>query len=281
MPILRNIQEKWPRRWVIILAFLLLLATSLIDAFSGSEIRLTPFYFVPLALTGMVLSKVSSYIFAFVSAILWASANYYGGLHFSSAWIWAWNFTVQSIAFIVVLELVRHLQAERIKAQEMASIDPLTGILNSRAFHEQSYSLLLFCHREKLSIALAYIDLDNFKSVNDKEGHQRGDDILKIITQIMKSTFRASDLIARLGGDEFVVLLPDTAAHEAQEVLERFRMATFNQMHNLGNNVTTSIGGIASRCSRLDLDMMLKTADQVMYNVKGSGKNQVLVKTLD
>jgi len=281
MPILSNIQEKWPNKSVLAIAIVLVVVISLVDTFSGSEIRLIPFYFVPITLAGMVLSKVNGYIFAFCSAILWAIANYSAGLRFSSEWVWAWNLTVQAIAFIIVLELVRQLHIARIKEHEMARIDPLTGLLNSRAFYEQSHSLLSLCHREKLPIVLAYIDLDNFKSVNDKEGHQRGNDILNIIAQLMKTNFRTSDLIARLGGDEFAVLLPDTAIHDAHEVLERFRIATFNQMRIVGNNVTTSIGGIACSCSPLDIDMLLKSADQFMYNVKGSGKNQVLVKTLN
>jgi len=280
MQILSNIEEKWPTRRIVVVAILLAVSIGLIDAFSGSEIRLTPFYFVPITLAGMGLSKVNGYIFAFGCSILWAVANYHGGLRYSSELIWVWNLTVQSIAFMIVLELVRQLQAARIKQHEMARIDPLTGLFNSRAFYEQSHPLLFFCHREKLPVVLAYIDLDNFKSVNDKEGHQRGDEILQIIAHIMKATFRASDLIARIGGDEFAVILPNTAANEAHEVLERFRIATFNQMRVAGNSVTTSIGGIACRCSGLNLDMMIKTADELMFNLKSAGKNQVFVKTL-
>ncbi|MGY6274633.1 GGDEF domain-containing protein [Methylomonas sp. MgM2] len=250
------------------------------DAYAGSEIRLLPFYFVPITLAGMSLSQACGYLFAVSCSILWGVANYHAGLRFSSDLIWEWNLLVQSIAFITVLELVRQLQAARIKEHEAARIDPLTGLLNSRALDEQARALIALCRRENLSIALAYIDLDNFKAVNDDEGHQRGDEILKIIADIMKSTFRASDLIARVGGDEFAVILPNTAADDAHEVLERCRIAISDQMLDLGNRVTTSIGCIAYSRSPLDPDMMIKTADQFMYNAKRSGKNRVSVKTL-
>ncbi|TPQ27585.1 GGDEF domain-containing protein [Methylomonas koyamae] len=249
-----------------------------LDGFTGTEVRLTPIYFVPVILAGISLNQVNAYIFAIGCSVVWGISNFHGGLRFSSEWIWVWNLTIQAVAFVIVLELVRQLQNERIKAHEMSMTDTLTGIPNARGFYEQSHSLVSFCHRQQMPIVLAYIDLDNFKTVNDKEGHQRGNDILKIIAQIMKSTFRASDVISRLGGDEFAVILPNTEVSEAHEVLERFRVTTMKEMNIAGNSVSTSIGAIAYSNSPLDLEAMIKTADQIMYDVKHTGKNQVSIK---
>ncbi len=159
--------------------------------------------------------------------------------------------------------------------------DSLTGILNRRAFDEHFSYEVERALRQKYPLMLAVIDIDNFKEYNDKLGHQEGDRALISLAEIMKECTRESvDLCFRIGGDEFAVLLPQTSASQATEVVQRI-LLTFIEKKFEGTSL--SIGLIACKRNKQvakeeDEEAMKKRADQAMYDAKKGGKNCVITR---
>ena len=260
---------------------LLALSVAAVDYSTGSEIRVYPFYFLPIALTASVIGRRGAYLTALLCTILWFVSNALGGMHYSSQWIWLWNGMVEGSAYLVVATLVSKLQETLQRERDSARTDTLTGLLNVRAFHERAPALIGLCHRESSPVVMAYIDLDNFKKVNDVEGHQRGDEILRIAAQIIRSSLRTTDLLARFGGDEFVVLLPNASTEAAAETLERLRESIESSMRAERCDVTASIGAVAYQHAPISLEEVIRAADSTMYDAKRSGKNRVQVAVID
>ena len=263
--------------WQLALVVSLMFAVGLLDYWTGLEVRVYPFYFIPIALAALMLGRLGAILIAVNSAVLWLVANLAVDDNYSANWIWLWNFAIQGTVFFFVAELVSRLHAGQIRESQLARLDKLTGLINSRSFMEQAPMLMDFCRRERKPVAVAYIDLDGFKQVNDTRGHEQGDEVLRTAAHAMRSTLRVSDLLGRLGGDEFAVMLPNTSEHGAVEILEKLRAAIESEMHLLDCVVTASIGAAAYDVPPSRLDEAIHAADEVMYAVKASGKNQVRV----
>jgi len=155
--------------------------------------------------------------------------------------------------------------------QELARKDHLTGLFNDRYFYEKMKEQLNRFKRYKEIFSLLYIDIDGFKSCNDKYGHLEGDRILKHIGKVLKDSLRKMDSAYRVGGEEFVIMLPHTSKEEAKNVAERIREVV-HQLFYHKYQITVSIG-VADSTS----DNILQEADQAMYRAKKNGKNRVWV----
>jgi len=131
----------------------------------------------------------------------------------------------------VVGLLIATLRRSLTRERELSRTDPLTALSNSRAFYEEARRLLALCRRQHRPITVAYIDVDNFKAVNDRLGHQAGDELLKGIALQVRASIRPSDLSARLGGDEFAILLPELSQRDAGLTLERLRASLAAMAH--------------------------------------------------
>lgn len=163
--------------------------------------------------------------------------------------------------------------------QRLATIDPLTGIANRRAFLEHAEHLFKSCQRYQTQMTLLMLDLDYFKSINDQYGHQCGDLALCQFAETAKIELRESDLFGRLGGEEFCILLQQASRNEAMLVAERIR-ASIQAMPLTapsGEAVTLTVSiGIATFRSEDDrLGRMLERADKALYLAKNNGRNQV------
>ncbi len=165
----------------------------------------------------------------------------------------------------------------------LASTDPLTGVANRRTFDEALEAEWKRAQRGRTSLALLSLDLDNFKSLNDRFGHPAGDEVLRRMAAVFASyARREGDLCARTGGEEFCLLLPNTPLGAAAELAERLRKdVAGTPMPNGIVRVTVSIGACAIddhsyRCSPDDL---VRSADQALYAAKRSGKNKVAMST--
>ncbi len=165
--------------------------------------------------------------------------------------------------------------------EQLAEIDPLTGALNTRAFIERATREISRSRRHGRPLSLAYMDLDNFKAVNDTKGHAQGDEVLRKVVSTLKSRSRAQDLVARLGGDEFVILFAETDSKGASQAVENLQQTLTKAMEQEGWPVTFSIGLLTHQKPPTDLGEIITTADNLMYGAKKSGKNQVRHLTLD
>ncbi|HEY3658916.1 MAG TPA: GGDEF domain-containing protein [Steroidobacteraceae bacterium] len=168
-----------------------------------------------------------------------------------------------------------------LELQEETRRDALTGVYN-RAYLDQVLGREFDnSTRHKWPLSVAFADLDNFKSINDRFGHQAGDRILQATARILRSNTRETDLIARYGGEEFVVVLPATDADTARSVCERIVTAFQNTGHTIGSDqakVTISIG-CATHCGSTSfpsVDDFVKAADQALYTAKSRGRNRTV-----
>jgi len=162
--------------------------------------------------------------------------------------------------------------------QQQATTDTLTGIFNRRYFLELSQEELKRAVRLKHPLAIALIDIDHFKYINDSYGHSIGDQVLVAFTQICQKNIREIDLFARIGGDEFVVLLPGASRELAHEVMERVRRILELLPIHCGSKpilITISVGIARLASEQESLDELLIRADQALYLAKGKGRNHV------
>lgn len=166
-----------------------------------------------------------------------------------------------------------HLEVQRQKAL----LDPLTGLPNRAAWSERLDHEVNAWHQRGNSLALAMLDLDHFKRINDGYGHLAGDKVLKIIASVLSKRLRPTDFIARFGGEEFVLLMPDSTLADALAVGEVLRGAIEAcPFHFKGEPVTITVSmGVAQFQPGERSDLVIKRADEALYRAKAAGRNQV------
>jgi len=167
------------------------------------------------------------------------------------------------------------------RMQDLAMVDELTGLKNRRAFFDDAEPAVAAARRRKQPIAVALLDLDFFKDVNDTYVHAVGDVVLKEVARRITSTLREEQIVGRLGGEEFVALLPDTTPAQALIAIERVRKAigaTQIPLPGGGPAITVTVsGGIAPVLEDEGLEAVIDLADKAMYRAKGLGRDRVEV----
>jgi diguanylate cyclase (GGDEF)-like protein len=177
-------------------------------------------------------------------------------------------------AAFVVLVLAKDRTVRHYKLA--AATDPLTELLNRRGFFEAAGEIMARRRRTKEPVSVLVFDLDHFKSINDRFGHNAGDATLHLFSKVVRKTMRAGDVIGRLGGEEFVALLPNTLA-EAGIAAERVRRA-FAEASNVadGGHVAATVSiGVACGSAHAEIDMLISRADVALYRAKSNGRDRV------
>ena len=177
------------------------------------------------------------------------------------------------------LELTfQRLQTKTEELSQLAHTDPLTNLANRRYLIEQLEREFARAKRYRRPLSLLYLDLDGFKSINDRYGHLFGDELLRTAALSMRAVLRTTDLLARIGGDEFAVLLPETTVKGAVGVALKLRRALDASVAGLGENVPSlsfSAGVSQMRFEDETVDDLLARADQVQYQAKAEGRGQI------
>lgn len=266
---------------VALLVFAAVAAVAAVDFFTSAEVRVFPLYFLPLMLAGWYLTRTATLLTALLATGVWAAMLYLGDQVYSQPWMWPVNVLAQGVVFLLVALLFTGLRESIRREREFARTDPLTHLPNSRSFYERVGSVLAVCRRNSEAATLAYIDLDNFKQVNDKLGHHKGDELLKEVANTMNDVLRNSDVVARMGGDEFIVLLAEADAAEAETALEKLRARISDSPQFIDNDVSVSIGAASYNLAPPDVTEMIRAADKIMYRVKAAGKNSVVVQDMN
>lgn len=172
----------------------------------------------------------------------------------------------------------RDLRLAHDDAQLAARTDPLTGAPNRRHIIETAETLMRQCRELRLPFALAVIDLDHFKNVNDGHGHAAGDAVLREFVTQCQPLLRAGDVLGRLGGEEFLLLLPTTRWPTAVSVCDRLRQSLEPVRLDGGDALTFSFSaGVAEAGPREDLPATMRRADQAMYRAKAQGRGRTEV----
>lgn len=261
---------------VMLIALSLVFVIAAMDHATGYELSFSIFYLIPIALATWYAGLLSGALLSVVSAIVWLIADITSGHLYSRPFIPLWNAGVRFLFFIVTAWLLsavsKRLDAER----RMARLDGLTGILNRRAFAASAGTVFNLAERFRRSTAVAFIDLDNFKHVNDTRGHSEGDRVLKSVAATLQASLRKADLVGRLGGDEFAVLLPETTSAGAQRVFETLRQTLLKRVSEQGWPIGFSIGVAFFQEAPASVEEAIKFADALMYRVKKGGKNRLV-----
>ncbi|MFA6022059.1 MAG: GGDEF domain-containing protein [Rhodospirillales bacterium] len=164
--------------------------------------------------------------------------------------------------------------------RHLASVDPLTEVLNRRSFFERAEGLLASRQQDRRPLSVLMLDLDRFKSINDRHGHPTGDRVIIAFARLLREALRHDDLLGRMGGEEFAIILPGAQADQAAEIAERIRAACEAEevLADDGFRVKLTVSiGLAERDGDCSLEGLLKQADQAMYQAKDLGRNRVVV----
>jgi len=189
-----------------------------------------------------------------------------------------WRFANAAAYILVVAVAMAGLQKLRRSQAQLAQLvtqDVLTNVLNARAFADRLGQELERNRRYPRPLSLIYMDLDNFKVINDTHGHQTGDAVLRLVADAMRTSVRTADVVGRLGGDEFGVLMPETDAQLADAAAKRL-VASLRNVFKGTPSVTASIGVVSCMATDASTDELLRRADQAMYDAKKAGKDRVV-----
>jgi diguanylate cyclase (GGDEF)-like protein len=262
------------RLHVIAVAIAAVLLIGAVDYTTGAEVSIAPLYLIPIALATWFVGLRAGLLLSGLSAVVRLQDLWLNSHHFSHPLTPYWNGLVELGFFVVVAVILSRLRTTTDHWVNLARTDPLTGVLNRRAFIEMATLELARSERYHRSLSLAYLDIDDFKRVNDEGGHEYGDRLLIEVADTLRRNLRAFDAVARYGGDEFVLLLPETNDQAARLVLDKLMIALRTAMHDHWL-ASVSIGAVTIDGPRATLDRLVQQADKLVYAAKQEGKDRV------
>ena len=210
--------------WLITgLSIVFVIITALFDFYTGFELSFSIFYILPISIATWFKGRNLGITISIFSAIIWFLVDHFSGHIYTNAAIPYWNGFVRLGFFMLITILIWEIKIRLRKETEYARVDNLTRLLNARFFKDSAQAQMNLAARHNHTIVFGYIDLDNFKKVNDTMGHSAGDSVLKCVGEALMASIRTSDLAGRLGGDEFVVFLPETDRFGAELVFKKIQ----------------------------------------------------------
>ena len=273
-----TLESRSPLFWTIV-GFAIVGLLGLLDYATGNELTISLFYLIPIVLVTWVVDRKTGLFMSFISGLTLLGAEIAAGQTYSHPIFYLLNTVIRTLFFVVVVYLVAELQTSRKEEQLAARTDYITGAVNARYFNELLQMEISRIRRYPHPITLVYVDVDNFKLVNDLFGHKMGDDVLRCIATELRSQLRATDTVARLGGDEFVMLLPSTRQPEARLVVSKVYAHLMDTMRQRSWPVTFSMGAVTCEFSPYSAEQLINMADELMYEVKNSTKNDIRFRT--
>jgi diguanylate cyclase (GGDEF)-like protein len=260
----------WPRLTLVLVGTATFIALTLIRFFTPPGLYFAVLYLVPISFFTWFIGFRSGIVAACGSVVALLSFDLLHGIRAHPYWDTAMNLGM----FIFMVFILAEVRALYERERDLSRTDALTGLLNRRAFVER-----LDRERERHArfprpITLAYLDVDNFKRVNDTHGHAAGDELLITAAEAMEETVRSVDSVGRLGGDEFALLMPETDAAAAKLAIEKVQRRLRDAVQGREWSGTFSIGVVTFESVPGSAEEMLEKADALMYSVKQSGKDR-------
>lgn len=265
-----------------------------LDQLAGPQVNFSLFYIFFIVIGAWRYGKTEAWASAVFAVVAWAVGEEPWRPDYPMA-AFLWNVFSRCIIFGFIAAAVSEMKtvkdtlarANRALAQlaeeneRLARQDPLTKLANTRLFEEALETEAARHRRSGNPLCLAYIDLDNFKKVNDHYGHTAGDEVLKDVANILKNSVRQVDTVARLGGDEFAIILADSSLDSVRLIGERV-VKKIEALNEAWPNVAlgASVGIVTISEIPDDPSGLMSLADEAMYIAKTSGKGQISVRNI-
>lgn len=265
---------------IVVLSLVGMVIVAWVDA--RTAIDMAVFYLPSIAAVAWYVGPRTGIVFALLATIASTATGWTTAHPPTESQAVVLNAGARLLFFLFASGMISVVARQTASFSNLAREDPLTGIPNRRAFFEELDRALEWGRRYDTPIVLAYIDVDDFKAINDGDGgHAEGDVVLVTLAKALREGTRKVDLVARLGGDEFALLLPGTDAKRAERVIDHVLTLVRQRMAQElnGRRVTMSVGVVAFAVPPSTADTALALADASMYTVKQQGKNRVSFRT--
>lgn len=241
------------------------------DIYFGMDYTLALFYLLPVAFVAWFAGKNAAIAIAIACAVTKIT------IVFSSEplTLLIWKNGSAFVFFLVVGTLLAKIRKLLNHERALSRIDHLTGAVNRRAFLDVATSEIFRLRRHDQPFTIAYIDLDNFKEINDTYDHSTGDFLLQTVVGTIAANLRRTDVVSRLGGDEFAILLTNSNEKAAHVAIHKIHEQLHVSMKQHKLPVTFSIGVLTCVAAPQTVDEIITLADNLMYEVKRNGRNGV------
>ncbi len=266
--------SRFKRTALVVVGLSMVVVVACLD-YVTEDLSVVLFYLIPIAFSVWYGGRWLGVIISAASVAAWHFSN------LSWAQISYWNIAEKLLFFLFTTAVLSRLKRSLDLEHRLSRTDHLTGLLNRLSFYELLSLEIKLSRRYAHPITLLYLDADNFKAVNDSQGHQAGDNVLRTIGSTLRETLRSTDLIARIGGDEFCVFLPETDAGRAAAVCRVLHKKLNEELARGGWAVTVSIGMATYLHPPENVDRVIHQSDKLMLAVKTRGKNAVHHQVFD
>ena len=253
-----------------------LVLVAIADYFAVSQLlEASVFFLIPVSFLTWFVSRRAGFVAAVASTVVIFGINLTSPVHASHPLVSYWNGLIWLGFFLLMTLTVARLKVLYLGEKQLSRLDNLTNIANRLAFYEMATAEKNRAQRFGQPITLAYVDLDEFKEVNDAMGHDVGDKLLLWVARTIQKNIRQTDSAARMGGDEFALILPNTNRDAASRILKKLLLKLNRRMHQNHWPVTFSMGAVTFLTPPASLQEMIKRADEAMYSAKARGKNRL------
>ncbi len=276
------------RTLIALLLVASLALVGLLDYVTAPWFSFAVFYVTPVLAAAWWLGRGPAILAGVTAGVAWFVAEAWG-LRGEPARVLMWNSASRLLMLVAMAVMVVRIRDDRSRlkqanarlgelldgAQRLAREDPLTGLPNRRAFLERLSEELSRARRSGDPVCIAYLDVDNFKNLNDKRGHTEGDEFLRRIARAIRETVRNADVAARLGGDEFAVLFADPKRIAVEPLAHRLlaRVRALGERYP-GLDLGASVGMAWFETAPDHPEKLLQRADGAMYSAKSAGKHR-------
>ncbi|HSE39245.1 MAG TPA: GGDEF domain-containing protein [Acidobacteriota bacterium] len=258
---------------VLFMAVILVAFIGICDYKTEENISFYVFYSIPIFIASWYIGGWAGIIVSFASSMAWWLVDFKNNE--SSPLVLYLDTLLRLVFFVGISFGISFLHGSFEREKNSAHTDFLTGLPNRRTFIERISAEIERAKRYNRSITIAYIDLDNFKTLNDRYGHAEGDKALQKIASTLRLNIRTSDFAARMGGDEFIVFLPETNDTQAVSSLMHLHSSLNQVTQSQQLQITFTIGAVTYDKPTCSPEEMIKAADRIMYSAKRAGKNTI------
>jgi diguanylate cyclase (GGDEF)-like protein len=277
-----NTLHKMPREILILIICALAAIIGSVDYITSFDISISLFYLAPILLAAWYIDRTAGVVLSITSAIIWfvtsATTIPSRGI---PIWVLIWDAAILLGFFLVSAVLLTNLRHSLDREKKLARTDYLTGILNSRAFHEQANIEIARANRSQKPFTIAYFELVNFKEIFNRFGQAQAEKVLGFIGRELSRYLRVTDVIGRMGGEEFIILFSETDQQNATSVIARLYSMLTSEIHKKKWPILISMGVLTCNETAIELDRVLNEIDKMMYGARRIGKSQVTYRVME